>query len=475
MFLGLSVTFDGVLVDRPELGAAYCVGGWIFAAAISEVLLRGIRLRLGPLLRLPYHALLALFFLYPLLLAPLLGNPDSPILQWLLFGFASAGAAILLALLPAVHRGESYVADHGSPWPWPAFPWTLFGMLGLCVSLRAYYLCLSLHFVSSADSIFGPYFLAPLGFAAAVLLLEGGLTSGSDRATRLALWLPALMVALASVGHHDDRVYRGFLQLFESGLGGSPLWVTLLLAIGFYVFAALRQVRYADAALTVATVLLAFVTPATLDLDHLAAARPFPLAMIGCVHLVAGLWQRQSWRVLLGNCLLLAALTVALKQTWFTAAHGALPVNLLLAMLLASGLWFDDWFSRVARRLGMLLALGLVCVVAGANRGWLGDFDVWIRAAYPLLLAGVLASYGWLLGDRWCLASALGAVAISIVVFAARGYEQLRPLLIGLDQLSLGVLFFVLAALISLSKAGWLRLRPGPAPPAIDLGTPEGP
>ena len=33
----------------------------------------------------------------------------------------------------------------------------------------------------------------------------------------------------------------------------------------------------------------------------------------------------------------------------------------------------------------------------------------------------------------------------------------------------------LLALLISLSKAGWLRLRPGPAPPAIDLGTPEGP
>jgi hypothetical protein len=477
MFLGLSVTFDGVLVDRPGLGAAYCVGGWIFAAVISEVLLRGIQLRLGPLLRLPYHALLALFFLYPLALSPFLGNPDSQVLQWLLFGFASAGAAILLALLPAVRRGPGYVADHGSPWPWPAFPWTLFGMLGLCVSLRAYYLCLSLHFVGYADSIFGPYFLAPLGLAAAVLLLEGGLTSRSDRVVRMALWLPAVTVALTAVGHRHDRVYRGFLQMFEYGLGGTPLWVALLLAIGFYIFAVLRRVRYADAALTAAVVLLAFVAPTTLDLDHLAAPRPLPLALIGGVHLMAGLWQRLSWRVLLGNCLLLAALTLAFQRTWFTAVHGALPVNLLLANLLAVGIWFDDWFSRIARRAGMLLALALVCLVTIANRAWLGDFVVWIRAFYPLLLAGVLAWYGWRLRDRLCVIFALVSLMISIAVFAVRGYEQLRPYLVGLDQLSLGVLFFVLAALISLSKAGWLplRLRCGPAPPTIDLATPEGP
>jgi hypothetical protein len=477
MFLGLSVTFDGVLVDRPGLGQAYCIGGWIFAAVISEALLRGIGLRLGVLLRLPYHALLALFFLYPLALAPFLGNPDSQVLQWLLFGFASAGAAILLALLPAVRRGPDYVENHGSPWPWPAFPWTLFGMLGLCVSLRAYYLCLSLHFVGYADSIFGPYFLVPLGFAAAVLLLEGGLNSRSERVTRMALWLPAVMVVLATLGHRDDRVYRGFLQLFEHGLGGSPLWVALLLAIAFYGFAAWRHVRYSGAALTAAVVLLAYVAPTTLDFDHLAAPRALPLAMIGGLHLVVGLWHRLSWRVLLGSYLLLAALTVALERTWFTAAHGALPVNLLLVILLGVGLWFDDWLSRTARHFGALLALALVCIVACASRDWLGDFDVWIRILYPLLVAGVLASYGWLLGDRWCLISAAASLAVSIVVFAGRGYELLRPYLAGLDQLSLGVLFFVLAALISLSKAGWLRprLRADPAQPAIDMGTPDVP
>jgi hypothetical protein len=475
MFLGLSVTFDGALINQPALGAAYCIGGWVFAAVTSEVLLRTIHLRLGVLLRLPYHALLALFFLYPLGLAHLLETPESPVLQWLLFGFASAAALVFLTLLPAVRRGSSYVDGNGSPWPWPAFPWSLFGMLGLCVSLRAYYLCLSLHFVGYSDSIFGPYFLAPLGFAAAMLLLEGGLTSGSTRATRAALWLPAAMLVLTTFGHRDDIVCRGFLQLFKDGLGGSPLWVALLSAIGFYSYAKLRRVRHADTALTAALVLLAVVGPATVDLASFTAVRPAPLAIIGGLQVIVGLWHRVSWRTLLGSCLLLAALTVALERTWFTSEHGALPVNLLVAILLGIGLRFDDWFSRVVGRLGAALALALVCVIACASHGWLGDFHIWIQTFYPLSLVVIVASYGRLRHDRWCMASAALSSSVWTAVFATRGYEQLRPFLVGLDQLALGVLFFVLAALISLRKAGWLRLRLRTAldPPAGNSSIPE--
>jgi hypothetical protein len=40
-----------------------------------------------------------------------------------------------------------------------------------------------------------------------------------------------------------------------------------------------------------------------------------------------------------------------------------------------------------------------------------------------------------------------------------RSYAQLRPHVQGLNQLAWGLLFFVLAALISLSKAGLLPLR----------------
>src|SRR5262249_22527630 len=139
--------FDGILAASPEQAARYYLFGWVFAATISELLLRSLPLRLGPLFRVPFHLLLALLSLYPLVLAPRLQNPDDPVLAWELFGFSSIAAVIFLGLMPAVRRGPSYVADNGSPWQWPWFPWVLFGTLGFCVSLRAYYLCVSLHFV----------------------------------------------------------------------------------------------------------------------------------------------------------------------------------------------------------------------------------------------------------------------------------------------------------------------------------------
>ena len=69
MFLGISVTFDGILADSPEQAPRYYLFGWFFAAAISELLLRSLGLRLGSLFRVPFHLLLALLFLYPLVLA----------------------------------------------------------------------------------------------------------------------------------------------------------------------------------------------------------------------------------------------------------------------------------------------------------------------------------------------------------------------------------------------------------------------
>src|SRR6516225_7322098 len=74
MFLATSVTFDEVLVFHPERGFACYLGGLLFALLVSEGLLRGIRLALPACFRIPYYLILALFFLYPLALRPLLAD-----------------------------------------------------------------------------------------------------------------------------------------------------------------------------------------------------------------------------------------------------------------------------------------------------------------------------------------------------------------------------------------------------------------
>src|SRR5262249_21061019 len=101
MFLATSVTFDEVLVSSPERGLVCCLGGLLFAVAVTEGVVRGIRLRLPAWFRGPYYLILALFFLYPLALTPLLDRPRSEALMWGLFGFSAAAGLAFLSLLPA--------------------------------------------------------------------------------------------------------------------------------------------------------------------------------------------------------------------------------------------------------------------------------------------------------------------------------------------------------------------------------------
>src|SRR5439155_25672899 len=75
MFLATSVTFDELLALDPRRGTLFNLGGLAFAVAVTEGLLRGIRLRLPALFRAPYYLVLALFFLYPPALTTVMREP----------------------------------------------------------------------------------------------------------------------------------------------------------------------------------------------------------------------------------------------------------------------------------------------------------------------------------------------------------------------------------------------------------------
>src|SRR5262249_3367972 len=87
MFVGMATTVDDAMAANPARGALGCLAGFAFAVAVSESVLRTIRLRLPNSYRASYYAILALVFLYPIALAPALEAPDSAQLRWALFGF----------------------------------------------------------------------------------------------------------------------------------------------------------------------------------------------------------------------------------------------------------------------------------------------------------------------------------------------------------------------------------------------------
>jgi hypothetical protein len=456
MFLATSVTFDEVLILHPWSGILCYLVGLLFAVVVSEVLLRGTGLKLPAAFRVPYYLILGLFFLYPPLLSPFTRQPHSEALLWGLFGFSTAAGLVFLTLLPAIRRGPSYVRDNGSPWLWPLYPWVLFGLLAAAVPARAFLLCWSMHLLRELNQLlFGPYFLVPFGLCLAVLLLEVGAVSKNRVVSAVALAFPLGLVGLTLVGHRSDPIYREFMNVFISRLGADPLYATLCASVGFYSYAALRRDAWAVEGLTAALTALAFIGPDALSRGALGPAHAAPLLAAALLQLTLGLLRRNAWRCLLGACgLAAAALVVAPPSA--AASPWLKPVAFHLALLLVMvvGAAFNDARGRLLRVASAVLVL-LAC-----RNVLLTEFDRpplvpdWMISVYPLAMALILAAYGRLLSNWFCLGVAAFVAAAWFAVAGWQGYSALRQTVSGLDHIAVSLILLLVAIAISLGKAG---------------------
>jgi hypothetical protein len=462
MFLATSVTFDEVLSISPERGVVCYLAGLLFAVLVSEGMLRAIRLHLPPLFRVPYYLILALFFLYPVAITPLLDYPRSESLSWALFGFSPVAALVFLTLLPAIRCGRDYVRDNGSPWAWAWYPWTLFGVLAFGVAARAALLCFSMHHIPPAETepyIFGPYFLVPLGLALGVILLEIGLVERRRGVLCAALFVPAILVFLTLFGHRADPTYQWFLGLFIARLGGTPFYLTLLASAGFYAYATVRRVPMAFDAMTAAMVTLGFVAPQTLDLGELVSPRSLPILTAAVLQTAVGLRRRNAWRCLIGASGLAASAMIALPATGAGSHQGPVAFHLILAAVLIVGAAFDDRLGHVLRAAGAAMALLASLVVLTGRIERNGAVPSWAIEVYPLVMALAIAGYGFGLGHRTSRAAAGLILAAWLVAVGCRGYGSLRRVVTGLDYIAIGLILFSLAVLTSMVKGGVLPWR----------------
>ncbi len=464
MFLAISSTIDDVLINRPGTGVTLAVGGLAFAVILSEGLLRGMRLELRALYRGPYYLILALFFLYPVALRPLLARPDDPTSHWALFGFATAAGLAFLTLIPAIRRGGQYVKGNGSPWRWPMYPWSLFVFLGLGVCARSYYLCISLHNVEGYQSIFGFYFLVPFGFAIALLFLEAGLTTRRAGVTRFALLIPCELLVMAMIGHRPDSVYERFLGLFQDGLGVAPPAATLLLALAFYGYAAARLVPLAQGYAMATLVALSVVGPTTLDPSSLVAPQAWPLVPVVLMQGWLAIHRRELWRAVLVAACLVAAILILPGEAWTPDQKLAAAEHLAIVALLTLGALGKGDLALVLRSAGAFgLLIATMAVMSGEPR-FCEPIPTAFRPAYPVLIATVAVVYGWFVGG-WTFHGVAGLVVTGLAAnYGAKWYVLLRQHISGLDRISIGLASFLIAILISLWKAGlpqrWLATRP---------------
>jgi hypothetical protein len=125
---------------------------------------------------------------------------------------------------------------------------------------------------------------------------------------------------------------------------------------------------------------------------------------------------------------------------------------------MALGVMFDDGLGRTARLLGAcaLLLMGLDAAT-GTPHIW-PSMPAGLIAWYPLLIAAWAGSFSSLVHDRLYLGSAGASLAAWLGHSGLQTYAQLRKVIVGLDQITWGLLFFLLAMAISLRKAGiWPR------------------
>lgn len=466
LFVELSLIFDETLVRDPLNGRLLQLSGLVIAAGISELILCGLRIRLPWRFRVPYHLMLSLLFLYPLLLAP--GSfPVSIDMTWRIALFPVVAAGVLLTLLPAIRKGPDYTRINGTPWVWPLYPWSLFVFLAVCIGFRAYALTLSFDPVLTTsldsalkfDSIFGSYFLAPLVLAAGVLLLEIGLVSKRSGTIRTAMMAPVVSLYLALEDDFGSGPHYEFLHKLVQQIG-SPLWLALMAAAVFYTVATIRRVSGAHVLLVLTLAVATKVGPSTIHFAELSRPQVWPLAFLAGLEIARGVFRRDSHYVFTG-CVL-ATLSV---HTALNLAHFSVPVDagssiaLIIAATLVVGACYRDDFAWLLRIAGVPLLVAST-VSGTVSSYWYADsLPAWTIPLFVVVMTLIPFAYAIVVRMRLyqlatLLSGSLGTLAalIEFVVHMVRDSSWK-----GATSFTVGLGWFAIAVIISAWKAGWLR------------------
>jgi hypothetical protein len=475
LFLAVSISADDLFVraETSSTATALLACGFLFSAFVSEAVLWGAGARLGLRYRLPYHLMLALFYVAPWFYSPGLHPGLEVWLDWLLLLFPFVAAILFLNLLPAVRGGARYVAANGTPWPWPWFPGAAFGVIAAAVGLRSYALTMTFGLdgdiwkklptgrAIAFDTIWRPYFLLPLAFAILILLLEIGLVTANRRFAQRVVGASTVLLLLA-VPWGGDSVSRGFLQTVVRTMG-SPLWLTIWGLVAFCLWAWWRGVPRAVRFGLAPFALLAVVGRQSVDLDSLTVPQPWPLLAIGVILLAHGLRTRSSQICAAASVILTGGLSLWIARTPLVDMRMIICANVLWVALAAIGMAFDDPLALTLRVLAAaMFPVATLLAVAGEAAS---TTPVLARTLYVVLLAIVCLLIAVRRRNLWFLYGFGGIVVISAYGTAVNGFHRAAAI-IGREAMtalawSSGTL--LLALLISAQKARWLprKMWPG--------------
>jgi hypothetical protein len=225
MLVAISSCLDELFYDDVNLATSVMIASAVFASLLVECTVRQLRIVFPMSYRLPLHAMLQWFFLFPVLIMhPSLGLSGlQEGLRVLLFPLI---AALLMGLLIyAVRQGSTIVRENGTPWKWPFYPWSVFVFLLIGVAIRSYVLTLSFQSGADLSSTWAPYYLSPLVLGLGVLLHEIGTFEKNVVCRQLGSMAPLAALVLASMGGWTNAQIELLVQLSNSL--ASPIWLTI--------------------------------------------------------------------------------------------------------------------------------------------------------------------------------------------------------------------------------------------------------
>lgn len=467
LFLAVSVSADDLFVQMESSGgAAALLGcGLIFSILVFQGVLHGAGIRLGLAIQVPFALFLALFYATPWWCSPELHPRNAHTLDWTVLLFPQVAALLCLTLLPAVRRGQDYVANNGTPWPWPWFPWTAFGVIGAAVVLRSY--ALSLTFSQTGpiwmspesrsgivlDTIWRPYFLVPFVLAVLLLVLEAGLASGHRRVVHRVMLATPLVLLMAWPWGISATSTEFLSRVTQTA--GSPVWLTVLLLIGFHGWALVRRVPYAQFGLLGSTLLLGLIGPQTVSVATVVS-QPIPLFLVGIVLVLAGLQRRSSAITLAAAVLMTCGLWLILPASMLASYRATICYHVLLLTCLLLSVIQSDRLALALRHVGAwwipVSAIFVMMLPVAA------DVPIPWRILYIAGLAGVCLACAQFSRSRSYWMGFVGTTSVLGYSLAAVGFRQ-AGMVVGRNAMtafswSMGTL--MLGALISAYKAGWL-------------------
>jgi hypothetical protein len=458
ILVALSGSFDRICLDDANVGALFLAIGFFFSLAVSELLIRGLGVRLPWSYRGPLYLQLALLFAYPAWLGRLSLTDREPLMAWFVLAYPALQAVTTLLLAPAVRRRGQDLTANGTPWSWPWYPLTLHTLLGASGLLRAVAISLSFSPAKGFVSGLAPYVFIPLILAWLLLVAEGTFAIATKARNWVITVVGLSLLALALPGSDLNRAQALYLQMLQDTVG-APVQIAAFMLILFFAYLWRRGMEPAEVGLLAAPAVLAVVDRNTVDVHSFAFVQSAPLAVLIGVLVVIGLKRGSAARI--GAAILLTVLGAAIKfpESVFAAYHGYLLIHPAFIGVLLTGVFFRD---RVAAAIAYAAPLALPVAALTAATAYQRLFPAmpwsW-HALYVTSLGGTAALYWWKQKRPADLQAFLGCAAALALLCVERlttgVYSKMA--LRGKVWIMWGGLFLFVGFAVSLIKAGQLR------------------